>query len=105
MGTHIACKEESEFLRVMEQVRLALNVDRVRLWERANNIVDDRGRHALVMARVDCDILRGVGPGNYECAWNEETEEEYYRPSQYNVSMCDPKNWHVPGPNLGISRS
>lgn len=78
-GTHLACANEKDFLRVMRMLQAALGVKRVRVWKRGNLINDQRGFDALSRAGIDCEILRGPGPGHGS--------------DEYDVSLCDPKNW------------
>lgn len=78
-GTHMACKREVDFLKVMRRIKGQLNVDRIRIWKRANGITDQRGIDSLQRAGIECEILTGPGPG--------------HGGSAYDVSLCDPKNW------------
>jgi hypothetical protein len=104
MGTHIACESKEDFLKAFEALRHHLQVDRVRVWKRANLIGDGRGLQALKDAEVDYEELDGEPPGHWQPYW-DENKKMHYQPSLYDVSQCDPKNWHIPGPNLGISRA
>lgn len=79
MGTHVACRNEAGFLNVMHRIKGQLKVDRIRIWKRANGIVDQRGIDSMQHAGIECEILSGPGPG--------------HDGSGYDVSLCDPKNW------------
>lgn len=79
MGTHIACRDEGDFLSVMRCIQEQLKVDRIRIWKQANAVVDQRGIDSLQRAGIECEILTGPGPG--------------HDGSKYDVSLCDPKNW------------
>jgi hypothetical protein len=78
-GTHVACKNEADFVKVMSRIRSQLEVDRIRIWKRANGIVDQRGLDSLQRSGIDKEILTGPGPG--------------HGGSTYDVPLCEPKNW------------
>ncbi len=64
MGTHVACKNEDEFIRLVSEIKDRLKVERIRIWKGANAIVDQGGIDSLLRAGIDCETLTGPGPGH-----------------------------------------
>lgn len=79
MGTYITCEHETDFINVMELIRETLKVKRVRIWRGANAVDDYCGVHLLQQFGIDYEEFCGPGLGHSD--------------SQYDVSLCDPKNW------------
>ncbi len=65
-GTHVACENEGLFLDLVQRVRAHLQVNRLRIWSRANLISDGAGLQALNEAQVDFEKITGRGPGHGE---------------------------------------